>query len=427
MAGSAATFFGNTNFLGAAVTVVGTNVVPVIARDLSSNKRTNNYEVVVTNNGVAKILSYDLNGNLGSVVSATNTTTYTWDAGDRLINISQFPSTGPTVSSEFTYDGLERRTRIVERTNGVVQSDKRFVWCGTELCEERDATGATVNKRFFGQGEQISGTAYFFTRDHLGSVREMTDSAGTVQARYEFDPYGRRAKVSGSLDSDFAFTGHYYHQASGLHLALYRAYDADTARWLSRDPIRERRGLNLYPYAENNPVGQIDLFGAEAERAEVTVPYGFGYKVIAGDNSYKGTVENGNVNALATFVNTLQQVGNSGGTIERLHLYGHGSTDARSLGDLFFGTVRPAYEASDQKYLSAGDLKKLLGPIMNDSTSIYLEFCHSAESPEISDFFSDLVPNITVYGVTGERNGIQDYGPLVNRSALRRIQPSTRR
>src|SRR5207245_2017074 len=100
--------------------------------------------------------------------------------------------------------------------------------CGTELCEERDSTGGTVTKRFFGHGEQISGANYFFTWDHLGSVREMTDSSGTLQARYDYDPYGRRTKVSGSLDADFAFTGHYYHSVSGLYLTLYRAYDSDT-------------------------------------------------------------------------------------------------------------------------------------------------------------------------------------------------------
>jgi RHS repeat-associated protein len=112
-------------------------------------------------------------------------------------------------------------------------STNTFLWCETELCEERDLTGGTVTRRFFGQGEQISGTNYFFVRDHLGSIREMTDTNGTIQARYDYDPYGRRTKVQGGLAADFGFTGHYYHEASGLHLALYRAYDAESGRWLN--------------------------------------------------------------------------------------------------------------------------------------------------------------------------------------------------
>ena len=123
------------------------------------------------------------------------------------------------------------RTQIVEKTGTTVNSTKRFVWLGTELAEERDGSN-NVTRRFFGEGEQIGGTAYLFTRDHLGSVREMVDVSGVVQARYAYDPYGRRTKVSGSLEADFGFTGHYYHAPSQLHLALYRAYDAGKGRWI---------------------------------------------------------------------------------------------------------------------------------------------------------------------------------------------------
>jgi RHS repeat-associated protein len=196
--------------------------------------------------------------------------TYTWDAADRLVGISIL-STINSQQSTFFYDGLGRRVQMLETTNGVTASDKRFVWVSTELAEERDATGALVTKRFFGQGEQQWSMIdnqpvcqnFYYTRDHLGSVREMTDVGGVVRARYEYDPYGVRSKVSGDLDADFGFTGHYYHAPSGLQLALYRAYDAGTGRWLSRDPIAEKGGLNLYAYCRNNPLNAADSTGFE--------------------------------------------------------------------------------------------------------------------------------------------------------------------
>jgi RHS repeat-associated protein len=63
------------------------------------------------------------------------------------------------------------------------------------------------------------------------------------------------------LSSDFRYTGHYYHRKSGLHLAPYRAYDAEMAVWLSEDPIQEEGGINLYGYVGGSPVMAVDPLG----------------------------------------------------------------------------------------------------------------------------------------------------------------------
>jgi RHS repeat-associated protein len=63
------------------------------------------------------------------------------------------------------------------------------------------------------------------------------------------------------VEADFGFTGHYYHAPSGLHLALFRAYDADTGRWLNRDPLGEDGGINLYGYVGNSPINYSDALG----------------------------------------------------------------------------------------------------------------------------------------------------------------------
>lgn len=232
-------------------TVTGTNNIAVKATDYSGNNNTatNNYSIAVTA-GTTNSLTYDNNGN--TLASATPAVSYDWDAVDRLVKITQ----GANIT-EFVYDGLSRR--VAEKLNGTII--KRWLWDGTELAEERDAGGGTVTKRFFAQGEQLGATKYFFTKDHLGSVREMTDINGNTITRYDYDPYGRRTRVLGSVDADFGFTGHYYHTQSGMYLTLYRAYDVNKGRWISRDPIQEAGGSNLYSYAMNNPMHNIDPLG----------------------------------------------------------------------------------------------------------------------------------------------------------------------
>jgi RHS repeat-associated protein len=142
----------------------------------------------------------------------------------------------------------------------VAVSTNKFLWDGQALAEQRDRNN-NVTKRFFGQGEQISGVNYYFTRDHLGSVREVMNTAGVMLARYDYDPYGRMTVIAGSFMSDFGYAGMYYHTVSGLNLTLYRAYDSDLGRWLSRDPLAEKAGLNLYAYVANNVINAVDPNG----------------------------------------------------------------------------------------------------------------------------------------------------------------------
>ena len=249
----------STNFSQTASLQVGSNIVSIVAADNNNNETTNLYQVVV-NPSEAETFQYDLNGNLISRSSANSAVNYDWDGENRLIRITQQNAVSTNVS-EFSYDGLSRRVRIVEKQNNNVVKNNTFVWKGGSLAEERNSTGFITTKQYFGAGLRTGGQNYYYTWDHLGSVREMTDASGTVRARYDYDPFGRKTKLEGNLDSDFGYTGHYHHAASGLSLALYRAYDPDLGRFINRDPIKESGGFNLYGYTDNNPINYVDRDG----------------------------------------------------------------------------------------------------------------------------------------------------------------------
>jgi YD repeat-containing protein len=142
-----------------AITVAGANTVAIKAVDPSGN--VTNVQYSVTLNGSSRTFSYDANGNMNS----DGTRTFEWDTRNQLVAVNV-----GTHRSEFAYDGKQRRVRVVEKEGGVTQTDTRVVWCEERICEERAADGVTVARRAFALGEQVAGTAKYFTTDHLGSI-----------------------------------------------------------------------------------------------------------------------------------------------------------------------------------------------------------------------------------------------------------------
>jgi RHS repeat-associated protein len=289
--GTAATVNSSHAFSGtASLTTASTNnlfTVPVVATDAQGNIRTNKYQTTVPGEPTYSP-TYDADGD-----ELTNGAgqTYTWDAKNEMMSIVYTVGANSGNHTEFAYDALGRRISIVERAgttigSGTITSTKQLVWNGATLAEERNVSDVAT-KEYFPQGEMIGTSSYYYSRDHLGSIREMTDSSGTIQARYDYDPYGRASQVQGTLASDFQYAGYYEHATSGLNLTLFRAYDPNTAKWLSRDPIGSASmvmslsmngrpyslkkvpglnpetlvGPNLYSYVWNDPVDLHDPEG----------------------------------------------------------------------------------------------------------------------------------------------------------------------
>ena len=227
--------------------------------DPAANRLSEQIDTTTTNfsyNALNELTSSDGAGGVAS--------TYQWDAEQRLTTLN-----AGNESTQFTYDGRGRCVGIRQLTGGSEVSNRRFIWCDGKVCEERTSIG-TVVKRFFEQGMHLeSGPttgALFYTCDHLGSVREAVDGAGTVQARYAYDPFGRRTRLVGVLEVDYGIAGMFFLADLGLNLTRYRYYDSNIGRWLSRDSLNDaerKQGPNLYAYVGNNPVNWSDPFGLE--------------------------------------------------------------------------------------------------------------------------------------------------------------------
>jgi len=114
----------------------------------------------------------------------------------------------------------------------------------------------------------VSGaTVEYLHTDALGSIVAVTNSAGQVIERREYEPYGRQLKPTVLADGP-GYTGHVSDAATGLDYMQQRYYDPGIGKFLSADPVRaSNAGANFhrYKYAANNPYRFTDL-DARTER-----------------------------------------------------------------------------------------------------------------------------------------------------------------
>jgi RHS repeat-associated protein len=62
-------------------------------------------------------------------------------------------------------------------------------------------------------------------------------------------------------DFDYRFSSEAFDTETGLSYYNYRYYSPELGRWLSRDPIEERGGVNLYAMTSNDLVNKYDING----------------------------------------------------------------------------------------------------------------------------------------------------------------------
>ncbi|MEN3943316.1 RHS repeat-associated core domain-containing protein [Prosthecobacter sp. SYSU 5D2] len=223
---------------------------------------------------------------------------------------------------EFVYDGLGRRIakRVltgIKSPNGTLQSpgwtfsrETVFIWQDWTLLAElvRMSSGGPLSlRRSYLWGMDVNGTlggaggvgGLLWVAEYVpgvtGSNRQLApwyDGNGNVMGwlendgtqplplhRLEYDAFGKLLVedevrvVRNQKQRDlgvgaewlerppFAFSTKYEDSESGMLYYGYRYYAPEMGRWISRDPIEERGGINLYGMVGNDPVNRWDYLG----------------------------------------------------------------------------------------------------------------------------------------------------------------------
>ena len=212
--------------------------------------------------------TYDNDGNL----LTDGKFTYTWDAENRLVKAE----TSDT-RIEFTYDYMGRRTNKKLYINNVLTTETKFTYDGWNLAAEYDASNTLINSYLW--GEDLSGSLqgaggvggllavnnYLPIFDGNGNITTYLDNSGNVVATYQYDPFGKIICSFGTKSDDllYRFSTKYFDKETALYYYGYRYYNPETSRWLSRDPIEEAGGNNLYAFINNDAVNRWDYLGCQ--------------------------------------------------------------------------------------------------------------------------------------------------------------------
>jgi RHS repeat-associated protein len=194
-----------------------------------------------------------------------NTVTYGWktltyNQNNRLTRVEE---NGTTIA-EYQYNALEQRA---SKTVGGTTTVFHYDFSGNMLGESN--TGGQFSTEYLYSGSSRIAMAkpsenkyYFFQNDHLGTPRTVIDENNVVVWEAMWRPFGEALPHEAStIVNNLRFPGQYYDEETGFHQNWHRDYDPSTGRYLEADPIGLRGGLNLYVYANGNPVMMEDPEG----------------------------------------------------------------------------------------------------------------------------------------------------------------------
>jgi len=239
-------------------------------REDSSNSTAYDYDA---NNRILKSPNvgsyvYDDSGNL---IQRGTDESFTYNHENRL---SQYTNSATGVSANYTYDPFGRRIKKQVAQAGTTKVT-HYLWEGQNLIAQYDELGNREKRYSYAPGQfaptQIEDNTGIFDvhTDHLQTPILLTNSAGEIVWRAEYQAYGK-ALVNEDVDEDASLVsfdlrrpGQWLDHESGLFYNYFRYYDPSLGRYITSDPIGQAGGFNTYAYVLNNPLYWIDPLGLE--------------------------------------------------------------------------------------------------------------------------------------------------------------------
>jgi RHS repeat-associated protein len=207
--------------------------------------------------------TYTANGELATKsTAASSITSYSYDVLGNLRSVA-LPG---GIQIDYLIDGWNRR--IAKKVNG--RLTQGFLYQDQlRPIAELDSSNNIVSRFVYAGRYNVpsylikNDAIYRIIVDHLGSPRLVVNAmTGQIVQRMDYDVFGSVITDTNPGFQPFGFAGGIYDGDTGLIRLGARDYDPQIGRWTTKDPVRFAGGdKNLYGYAINDPVNQIDPKG----------------------------------------------------------------------------------------------------------------------------------------------------------------------
>ena len=239
----------------------------------------NRYAGIAGNGAAAFVPQYDADGNQTLVKTSTGIWTVTYNAENRPV---KFESEDGGTTVECAYDSMGRRFEKKVTVGGTTGFHARYLYRDYLQVAECDLTGETpvlvrsylwdpsepqatrvlAMTRWEANGTQVKEHLYCM-HDAMKNVTSLFGEARGRRALYEYRPYGGLVTSEGNMaqENKFRFSCEYMDDELGLIYYNYRHLNPLDGRWISRDPIAEQGGWNLFAFVGNKIFNQADILG----------------------------------------------------------------------------------------------------------------------------------------------------------------------
>ena len=209
--------------------------------------------------------------NIGNRNSATETGTWqiTYNGANRPV---RFRNEESDTTIDCGYDSQGRRYFKKVTVSGTVTLHHRYIYRGYFQIAAVDMTRSGQPDLWLTTWDpsqatatrplaiQKDGTWFTYGYDLTKNICEVFGPAGYIRTAYSYAPFGA-VTASGDVTQPFQWSSEVYDSELDLVYYNYRHYSPSLGRFLSRDPIQEQGGWNLYAFVGNSGLDKFDVLG----------------------------------------------------------------------------------------------------------------------------------------------------------------------